>query len=876
MRLPRTSLVAVLFLSAACSSARDGSATASSDVTGGTTLLPAVNAAIASGPSYGLQVSPVVVAGTNQYLTAWTERHFSSNAVSVSIARLGADGALLDDQSLAIASGVDPGSVALAFDGTGYLAVWTARSGGGGVVLGTRIAADGHVLDATPFKLGRGSDGVSAPSVAYGDGGYLVTWQDDRDKGVTADAYVSEVYGARISSAGAVVGPSEGFRITNAAGSIEARPAVAAIGDTFLVAYGKKVGDRTSAHAVRVSNAGVVVDTTPLAFGDDTRESKSPSVATDGSQFFVAWLDFAGGPKTVLGTRVAKDGTKIDATPIAIADASPVAPAVAWDGDAFSVAWAHGAQRVGANGQKIGALLPGGHGSIADTCPSVAGSGGSILVLHTETAPEVGAPTFWASATLFAKSDGKAIKSDLAIARGASTQRGVVTAAHGSAALAVWLDYRTDWSHPAVYAAGFTSGGAVTAPVELDPGTTAKNAAPAIVFDGSGYAVAWEALDGTNASTIVVHVNDQGAIWGTPKTFAGGAPQLAIGSNDRVVLTTDGLHGYFLDSLTPAFTRGGDGAGVTIGTVSAPIWQGNRIVLAWSQLKGDATAEIYTQRFDGSGGAEQPVKIASFDITNEMLPIVATATGRDHALLVWEDHGAIKGGRIGANGLVDAAPVRLDPAAAGSMAYAPRVAWDGAQWLLAYEARADKSQTLGGNPLALARVRSGANGVVPDTAAQPLSARGIRPYLFGGTSGNTFVGFESLGTGVLDAPRATFTYFTDPSAINTGSSSSSSSSSGGTTAGGDDDDGRPATPIGDDDDAPAPKKPAAPAGPAAKGATIKGGPSAGGGASKDDGGGGCAMSAPATGSSSLLLVAFAALVSGGLARRRSRVPHARR
>lgn len=840
-------------MAAACGRGDEDAAGTTADLATGTTLAPATMIpATPGGPAYSELSGAVVVAGKDQYLAAWTELHLATKKTSVVAARVGRDGALLGDQNLSLGA-VDDRDVALAFDGDRYLAVWTHKSGGGSVISGARIGADGKLLDAQPFTLGRANGNAKTPAVAYTTGGYLVAWSDDRDSGASADAYRNEVYGARISTAGMVVGSNEGFRITNQPGTLDGSLSVAAAGPTFLVGYTKHDDRGTSAQALRVSDAGAVLDAQPLTFGE---KGQAPSIAANGDEFFVAWND----AERVAGARVSKDGVKLG--DLSLGTNQPASPTVAWDGEAFSVAWKSGLRRVGADGALMGDPLAG--------AAAVAGAGDSLFVVRQIDADAARDLPARLSGELLPKAGGAATKAGIVLARGgAPFQRDVVTAAHGASSLSVWLEYE-DPARPELRGAIYTNGAAT--PLTIDDGAGSANAAPAVAFDGTTYVVAWQTSGGDDPRTNVVHVNDLARVIDAPSSFAGGAPQLTPGSPNKVLLTTRTAQGKnaatFLDRPEVQIPLASEPAGWTPSRLDRAAWDGSRYVLAWSTTKQDGNAEIHAQRFDKSGAPMDapPIKVATVPLpSGAELPKVAVATNGADTLLAFASPSThqILGARLGPNGLVDTTPVRLDVGSDG-YAFEPRLAWDGTQWTLAYERRADAAVAdPSGYAIELTRVRPSADRLDVVGPAQAIATRGLRPAIAAGAKGATFLSYEAIGTDDLAGPRVAFTLFTDTTGASPSPGPSSSSSSGGATAPGDDDDGEPVAPAGDGD-APT-KKPSVPQAPPTKSATIK--PISGGGGDRGEDGGGCSTSGTSGAPSSpLLFLAVGALL---LRRRRA-------
>lgn len=121
-------------------------------------------------------------------------------------------------------------------------------------------------------------------------------------------------------------------------------PDVAFGGDAFLVAYSRYNGTEWDLAATRVSTAGSVLGDT--AVSNAPRNQGAPAVAFDGTNFLVAWSDARndtdiGENTDIYAARIATDGTVIDATGIAVATST--APEsdvdVTYDGSRFVLAW---------------------------------------------------------------------------------------------------------------------------------------------------------------------------------------------------------------------------------------------------------------------------------------------------------------------------------------------------------------------------------------------------------------------------------------------------------------------------------------------------------------------------------------------------------
>jgi hypothetical protein len=91
---------------------------------------------------------------------------------------------------------------AVAFDGTNYLVVWMDGRGTFYDIYGARLSRAGVVLDQGGFAISTAAREQLMPAVAFDGTNYLVTWTDYRSE------TNSDIYGARVSRAGAVLDPA--------------------------------------------------------------------------------------------------------------------------------------------------------------------------------------------------------------------------------------------------------------------------------------------------------------------------------------------------------------------------------------------------------------------------------------------------------------------------------------------------------------------------------------------------------------------------------------------------------------------------------------------------------------------------------------------
>ena len=171
-------------------------------------------------------------------------------------------------------------------------------------------AASAHPLVTPELLLDAVSAGPSpctraAPAVAANESGYLVVWTHGNGSG---DITRASVYAARVDPNGVLLDP-EGILVSTIAGE-QTVCAVAANPGMFLVAWTAPHG--TSATdwdilGVRITSAGVILDSAPLPICTLSSIQNSPAVAANGENFLVTWRDSL--LTSINGTIVATDGS---------------------------------------------------------------------------------------------------------------------------------------------------------------------------------------------------------------------------------------------------------------------------------------------------------------------------------------------------------------------------------------------------------------------------------------------------------------------------------------------------------------------------------------------------------------------------------------
>ncbi len=140
------------------------------------------------------QLGTQVAATTSGFLVTW--RHGPCCDFQTHGARVSSAGVLLDPDSLVFCSqDCGANAAAIASDGSEYLLVHESDFAEGDVKA-TRLSAEGEALGTPSFTISAVAKRQHLPVVAYGGGGFLVVWVDQR--GIQSPLNSSDIYAARV------------------------------------------------------------------------------------------------------------------------------------------------------------------------------------------------------------------------------------------------------------------------------------------------------------------------------------------------------------------------------------------------------------------------------------------------------------------------------------------------------------------------------------------------------------------------------------------------------------------------------------------------------------------------------------------------------
>lgn len=187
------------------------------------------------GKAYATQTSSAIAFGGMNYLVVWEDERINTDR-DIFGARVSPQGEVLDPIGIPICvyTNLQTG-VKVAAGDQNYLVVWTDYRNATYDIYGARVDFSGNVLDPGGFPISTGSWWESYPDVVWDGTNYFVVWTDDRNS-TTFD----DIYGARVTASGEVLDP-QGIQISSEP-SWEETPSVAFNGSIYFVAWEHALG----------------------------------------------------------------------------------------------------------------------------------------------------------------------------------------------------------------------------------------------------------------------------------------------------------------------------------------------------------------------------------------------------------------------------------------------------------------------------------------------------------------------------------------------------------------------------------------------------------------------------------------------------------
>ena len=277
---------------------------------------------------------------------------------------------------------VDAPSVA--WDGSTFLVMWPESFG---AMTAVRVGSNGRAVGAAPFVLN-----TSATQMRSASNGFRTVLVSAETLSEALDPV------SRVVSSFETTLPEP--HVIAFSGTPYSEPAVAASGKTVMAVA--REGESYGGIAASIFTPGVASEKrVELAPQEPWITRDGPSVAAGPDAFLVAWREVTDWQTRILAKRVLADGTVLDPEPVIVSDEGRAIEhygetAVAWDGSGFLVVWHSNAdeiraRRVGRNGVLGSAVtVSSANGNRDRRTPAVVWSGGSHLVVWSETEPLIG------------------------------------------------------------------------------------------------------------------------------------------------------------------------------------------------------------------------------------------------------------------------------------------------------------------------------------------------------------------------------------------------------------------------------------------------------------------------------------------------------
>lgn len=425
--------------------------------------------------------------GTQFVITTWDQDTYWSQGVSC--VRFTSALAPLDATPIAVGTlaAYLPGARA-AWDGSQWVVAWLAYPS----TRVARLAANGTVLDpGGQLVEPTATASIYTPAIAgRNGGGAQVVWQDLRNN-TTAD-----LLGATLTGTGSL-----GVVQPVALGTSDQQaPAIAGGDRGHLVVFRTGHSAGSVIGAQRLDAFGAPLDAQPIVVGPATSTSR-PAVAFDGTRWLICWNQST----TVVGRRMATDGTFVDAAPfVVLPGVSTVfgAPDVAANGGVFLVT----AVRPATYPQfqdPWGRRVRGSDGLLLDTGPLLLGSSfavrpqvtalgtGFVVVYeqhwsHNQTSSTI-ARTLVDQNGLVGASGGVAIATS-------SAWGAVDVASDGTTALITWASGSNHVAEDVLAQRMDQNGNLLGTPQNLTAAAASGQSHPVVSHDGEHFVVAFETL----------------------------------------------------------------------------------------------------------------------------------------------------------------------------------------------------------------------------------------------------------------------------------------------------------------------------------------------------------------------------------------------
>jgi hypothetical protein len=650
------------------------------------------------------QFTPSAAMSRTNALIVWADTR-ADERCDIFGTRVGKARNMLDSSGIAIC--LEPNQQfgpSAAFADPYYLVVWQDwRNGAYNAIYGARVDTSGTVLDPGGFPILLTGREQMRPAVASDGSRWLVVWDE------SMPATGSDVYGARVDTSGIVLDPS-GILIASTSRT-DALASVAFDGINYMAIWSHWAVSNYDLYCARVDTSGILLDPTPRPVCTGVSGNQSyASIAYGQGSYLAAWDDTRGGGVTqVYAARVDTSGAVLDPWSIFIAGDSSYAafPSVAFDGTRFFVVWDHGADTYGSRVDTSGEVLDSAGIAIStaelfQSDPCLVFDTEKYIVAWSDSRSQADVDIYCSGVD----TSGIVLDSSgILVSMEASCQSSPSAVFDGTRYFTVWDDFRgeTGWD---IYGTWVDSSGTISESSSVALYQAAGNQRnPAVAFDGTDYFLVWEEYGrGDTCDLYGARIASTGALLDTagipictlalwqeyPAVGYDGRNYLVVWEDSRSLSSTD-IYAARVDTAGTVL----DPSGIAVSTEALSGQSRPSVALgqacwliAWRDSRSGTNTDIYCARLDTSGDVLDSTGIAVCTTSSvwEVSPSVSF-DGTDY-LIVWEAFGAIDrdiwGARVDLSGtLIDTIALHISSAAGEQRN--PSVAFDGVNHLVVWE-----------------------------------------------------------------------------------------------------------------------------------------------------------------------------------------------
>ncbi|HKO00531.1 MAG TPA: hypothetical protein VJ032_02490, partial [Thermoanaerobaculia bacterium] len=540
----------------------------------------------------------------------------------------------------------DQTAASVASDGTNYLVAWRDTRSPLGGIYATRVDFRGLVLDQTGIRIGGSGDGQ--PEVVWSGSSYVIAWQET-NFGPDGSGPHYSIRVARVGTNGALL---EGPRTIREDAVGYARN-VATNGSRIVIAYtlNSSSANPRVALAILDRDARTIAAEVPVS-SPVTTGNFGATVRSNGSDFIAVWTSSTGAATSMVAAHIDPAGNVLASTTLAQALPPADGALVASDGTDFlvftraltSAGDELQAIRVAADLSIIHPAQPvGAPSGVTVEQPRVVFNNGTYFLVWTDPQAKV-------IRSLHLDRDGKALDQP-GIAATWQTS-GLVAypnvASNGGGVLLVWNDSR---------------------------------------FSADAANLNYDVMSRLVDQTILIANPERVVSISAPRQVD---PQLAAGGGVTMAVWTE-ESGIYAARVTPAGALDGRGIQLSYSGFSPNIvFDGTNFLITFGLRTGDFVS-IKSARIDLDGHVIDAHNVADVCATTMTL-----ARGATSSLLAYANctTGAIDAIRIAGSGeAIDSLPLTLTPPA--MLAANPSAAWNGSEYLVAWEQLIPRASVLG-------------------------------------------------------------------------------------------------------------------------------------------------------------------------------------